>query len=245
MFAEKAKASPIYRTVAAALIERIDHNDLLPGSRCPSERRLASEYGVSRMTARAAVNLLVQRGYVERRNGSGTFVASPKVELDLSVVAGFSGRVLRHGIMPGARVIEARTARADELNASVAVALEMPGEEQVHVLVRTRTGNEDLLALEESYFPARYCPDLLHHELTGSIYALLQSKCGLELAHLRQNLEVTQLSASAAEVLATHPDAPALRVTRITWDAHDRPIEFAIDLYRGDRLRFVSEARTS
>lgn len=245
MFADKAELSPIYRAVAEALIERIDNGDLLPGSRCPSERQLASEYGISRMTARAAVNLLVQRGYVARKNGSGTFVASPKIELDLSTVAGFSDRVLRHGIIPGARVIEARTVGTEELDASVATALEITAEELVHILIRVRTGNNELLALEKSYFPARHCPDLLDNELTGSIYELLRIRCNLELAHLRQKLEVTQLDASAAEALATHPDAPALRITRTTWDAHRRPIEFARDLYRGDRLLFVTEVPAS
>ena len=245
MFADKAELSPIYRVVADALIERIDNSDLLPGSRCPSERQLASEYGISRMTARAAVNLLVQRGYVERKNGSGTFVASPKIELDLSTVAGFSDRVLRHGIIPGARVIEARTVGTEELDAGVATALEITTEEPVHVLIRVRTGNNELLALEKSYFPAHHCPDLLDNELTGSIYELLQTRCNLELAHLRQKLEVTQLDASAAEALATRPDAPALRITRTTLDAHGRPIEFARDLYRGDRLVFVTEAPAS
>jgi len=245
LFADRAEVSPIYRAVAGALIERIESSDLPPGSRCPSERQLASEYGISRMTARAAVNLLVQRGYVERKNGSGTFVASPKIELDLSTVAGFSDRVLRHGITPGARVIEARTVRAGELDASVATALEISDKEPVHVLVRARTGDHELLALEESYFPARYCPALLDNELTGSIYELLRTTCNLEPAHLRQRLEVTQLNSSAAEVLATHPDAPALRVTRTTWDAQGRPIEFARDLYRGDRLLFVSDAPAS
>jgi GntR family transcriptional regulator len=245
LFADKADLSPIYRAVADALIERIDNGDLLPGSRCPSERQLASEYGISRMTARAAVNLLVQRGYVERKNGSGTFVASPKIELDLSTVAGFSDRVLRHGITPGARVIEARTIVADELDASVTTALEITSKELVHVLIRVRTGNNELLALEKSYFPVRYCPDLLDNELTGSIYELLRTRCNLELTHLRQKLEMTQLDASAAGALATHPDAPALRITRTTWDVHGRVIEFARDLYRGDRLLFVTEAPAS
>lgn len=245
MFADKGGVSPIYRAVAGALIERIDKGDLPPGSRCPSERQLASEYGISRMTARAAVNLLVQRGYVERKNGSGTFVARPKIELDLSTVAGFSDRILRHGITPGARVIEARTVGADRLGDSVATALEITGEERVHALIRVRTGNNELLALERSYFPARHCPDLLDNELTGSIYELLRTKCNLELAHLRQELEMTQLDASAAEALATHPDAPALKITRTTWDVHGRPIEFARDLYRGDRLLFVTEAPAS
>jgi GntR family transcriptional regulator len=245
LFAGKADVSPIYRAVAGALIKRIDNGDLPPGSRCPSERQLASDYGISRMTARAAVNLLVQRGYVERKNGSGTFVASPKIELDLSTVAGFSDRVLRHGITPGARVIGARTVRASELDTSVTTALEISDTESVHVLVRARTGDHELLALEESYFPARLCPTLLDNELTGSIYELLRTKCNLEPAHLRQKLEVTQLNSSAAEVLAVHPDAPALQVTRTTWDAKGRPIEFAKDLYRGDRLLFVSDAPAS
>jgi GntR family transcriptional regulator len=245
LLADRAEVSPIYRAVAGVLIERIDNDHLPPGSRCPSERQLASEYGISRMTARAAVNLLVQRGYVERRNGSGTFVASPKIELDLSTVAGFSDRVLRHGITPGAQVIEARTVGASDLDASVATALEITCDEPVHVLVRVRTGNDELLALEKSYFPVRHCANLLNNELTGSIYELLQTRCNLELAHLRQKLEMTQLDASAAEALATHPDAPALQITRTTWDVHGRPIEFARDLYRGDRLAFVTEAPAS
>jgi GntR family transcriptional regulator len=194
------------------------------------------------MTARAAVNLLVQSGYVDRRNGSGSFVARPKIELDLSTVAGFSDRVLRHGIIPGALVVEARTVGARELEASIATALDIARDELVHVLVRVRTGNDELLVLEKSYFPVRHCANLLDNELTGSIYELLRTRCNLKLAHLRQQLEMTQLDASAAEALATHPDAPALQITRTTWDVQGRPIEFARDLYRGDRLVFVTEA---
>lgn len=225
-------------------MERIDGGRLSPGSRLPSERQLASEYGISRMTARAAMNLLAQRGYVERRNGSGTYVSSPKVELDLSAVAGFTDRVLRHGVIPGAEVIEARTVGADELDTGVATALGVMEEELVHKLVRTRTGNGELLALEESYFPAGYCPDLLDKELTGSIYELLRITCKLEPAYLRQETEVTQLSPSVAEILDTYSDAPALRVTRTTWDTDGRVIEFAHDVYRGDRLLFITETPT-
>lgn len=54
--------SPIYRTVAGSFIERIGNGEIPPGSRFPSERQLASEFQISRMTARAAVNLLAQRG---------------------------------------------------------------------------------------------------------------------------------------------------------------------------------------
>lgn len=244
MFSEASGVSPVYRTVAGAFMERIGDGRLPPGSRLPSERQLAAEYGISRMTARAAMSLLAQRGYVERRNGSGTYVTGPKVELDLSAVAGFTDRVLRHGLTPGAEVVEARTVRSGDLDSGVAEALGANGEEPVHKLVRTRTGNGELLALEESYFPAGYCPDLLDKELTGSIYELLRITCKLEPAYLRQETEVTQLSSSVAEILDTYSDAPALRVTRTTWDTDGRVIEYARDVYRGDRLLFITETPT-
>ena len=245
MFAEEAGVSPIYRTVAGIFIERIDNGDIPSGSRFPSERQLASKFQISRMTARAAVNLLAQRGYVERRNGSGTYVSSPKIELDLSAVAGFTERISRHMIAPGATVIEARTLHANSVkDLDVPAALAVPDKELVHKLVRTRTGNGELLALEESYLPARHCPDLLDADLTGSIYELLRSNCGLEPSYLRQQIEVTQLDSSVAMILDTYPDAPALHVTRTTWDADGRAIELARDVYRGDRLIFVTETPT-
>ncbi|CAN5841120.1 GntR family transcriptional regulator [soil metagenome] len=244
MIVEESRIPPIYRRVARTLVERIGAGELAPGSRLPSERQLASEYKISRMTARAAMNLLAQRGYVERRNGSGTYVANPKVELDLSIVAGFTDRVLRHGVTPGAEVIEAQTLGSNDLGVGVAEALDISNEATAHKLVRTRTGDGELLALEESYLPARYCPDLLDKDLRGSIYELLRITCELEPAYLRQEIEVTQLNAGVARILDTYPDAPALRVTRTTWDTEGRVIEFARDVYRGDRLLFITETPT-
>ena len=232
---------PIYRGVARELSDLIRKGDLPPGSRVSSERELAGEYGISRMTARAALSLLEQRGVIERKGRSGAFVARPKIGLDLSTVAGLSARLLRQGITPGAEVIEGRTVTAGELESAVAETLGVAGDEPVHVVVRRRTGNGEPLALEESYFPARYCRDLLDNELTGSIYELLRDGYGLEPARLYQEVELTQLDTAAAVKLGVRPDVPVLMVTRTAWDARGRPIEYARDLYRGDRLLFVAE----
>ncbi len=48
--------------------------------RLPSERDLAEQFAVSRMTLRQAVSLLVEEGVLERRVGSGTFVSSTRVQ---------------------------------------------------------------------------------------------------------------------------------------------------------------------
>ena len=50
------------------------------GDRLPSERDLAERFKVSRMTLRQAITLLVEEGILERRVGSGTYIASSRVQ---------------------------------------------------------------------------------------------------------------------------------------------------------------------
>ncbi len=233
---------PAYRRVGGVLAARIRSGELAPGARVPSERELAAEHGISRMTARAAVDLLARRGLVERRERSGVFVARPKIEQSLDTVAGLSDQLESRGVAPGAEVLEARTVRAGTLgDAEVASRLGISGAERVHVVVRVRTGDGEPLVLEENYLPERLFPGLLREDLTGGLYALMRERYGLFPARSRQELETSLLGPGAAEALGTSPDAPALRVERVTRDARGRPIEFARDLHRGDRLRFVSE----
>ena len=74
------QGAPAYRCVGDLLAARIRSSELAPGARVPSERELATEQGISRMTARAAVDLLARQGLVERKERSGVFVARPKIE---------------------------------------------------------------------------------------------------------------------------------------------------------------------
>ncbi len=72
----KGKAAAI----AEFIVERIKGGGYPRASLIPSERRLASEFGVSHMTARKAVDSLVSGGYLERRQGDGTYVKSDLAE---------------------------------------------------------------------------------------------------------------------------------------------------------------------
>src|ERR1700744_2124189 len=82
---------------------------LVPGDRLPTEHDLAAWFGVSRMTLRHALAQLTRRGLVTRAVGrhGGTFVAAPKLEQDLTTLAGFSEQLRRHGMVAGARVLSA------------------------------------------------------------------------------------------------------------------------------------------
>ncbi|BAL87168.1 putative GntR-family transcriptional regulator [Actinoplanes missouriensis 431] len=68
---------PTHRDIAADLREDIRRGRIQPGELLPSETRLHQQYGVSRLTARAAVNLLRAEGLAELRRGRGVVVREP------------------------------------------------------------------------------------------------------------------------------------------------------------------------
>jgi GntR family transcriptional regulator len=194
------------------------------------------------MTVRAAVDLLARRGLVERKERSGVFVARPKLEQSLDTVVGLSDQLEARGVVPEAQVLQAHTVQSDDLgDTEVASRLWLWKGDRVHLVVRVRTGDGEPLVLEENYLPERLLPGLLGEDLTGGLYALMGERYGLFPAHSRQELEPTVLDPGAAAALRASPDAPALRVTRVTWDTPGRPIGFSRELHRGDRLLFVSE----
>ena len=73
---------PTYKRIQNVIRRRIEGGQLKPGDMVASERELARAHKVSLMTARHALADLAREGMVERRHGSGTFVAPPKIHFN-------------------------------------------------------------------------------------------------------------------------------------------------------------------
>jgi GntR family transcriptional regulator, L-lactate dehydrogenase operon regulator len=58
--------------------------NLQTGARLPSERQLASDFGVSRSSLREAIQQLVSRGRLVSRRGGGTYVTEPPMEMAIN-----------------------------------------------------------------------------------------------------------------------------------------------------------------
>ena len=219
------------------LERRIVSGDLVSHDRLASERTIADRFGLSRMTARQAVELLVRRGVVYRRPGSGTFVSPPRVAHTLQRLEGFSDQMRRQGIRPSGRVLDMRcTGRIDP---AARAALELDAGEQAWVVRRVRFGDGEPLLLETFWVPRAVCPELRRRDLSeGSLYDVLRERHGIDPVSARTSLEPAALDPADARHLAARPGAPAILFTRTTLAADGRPVEFARDLYRGDRARF-------
>src|ERR1700710_2656727 len=83
-----ASPLPLYQQLAELLAERIEVGAFAPGARLPSEPEMSRTHHIGRPTVRQATELLVQRGLIERRRGSGTYVRTAPRRVDLFSLAG-------------------------------------------------------------------------------------------------------------------------------------------------------------
>ena len=70
-----ASPDPLYQQLADRLVQAITNGTLVAGQQVPSESELTETYGISRVTVRQALQLLVKSGQLVAKRGKGTFVA--------------------------------------------------------------------------------------------------------------------------------------------------------------------------
>lgn len=227
---------PAHTRIEQWLSRVIERGDLVPGDRLPAEDQLAASLGVSRMTLRQALSSLEAHGAVVRKQGrfGGTFVSEPKIECDLTGLAGFTEQMRRANIRAGARVVSASTVQAGR---DVAAALSIERDAPVHEIVRVRTARREPLALERSYFPAQSFPGLTEQPLTGSIYRLLAQRYRQAPHTATETLTPVLADEAEARLLHVDPGAPLMLIERTAFTAAGVPVEFARDLFRADRVR--------
>jgi len=230
---------PVWAQIEDSLAARIGRGELRAGDRLPAERELCDKWRVSRGTIRQALDALAARGLIERGVGRGTFVAAGKVEVRLHDVAGFTEQMARAGVEAHARVLRAAVLPAPE---QVAGALELELGAAVVRVERLRLAGRLALTLEDSWVPSGRFPGIEDLDLRGSIYALMRDLYGHVPVRVVEALEPVVAQRHSAELLGVATGDPLMLVERTAFDADDVAVEFAHDLHRGDRARFVVEA---
>ncbi|MCW2828885.1 MAG: yvoA 2 [Marmoricola sp.] len=216
--------------------DRIATDRLGPHTLLPSERELAEQHGVSRMTARQALSVLESEGVVYRRPPRGTFVAEPRVRFH---IGSFSEEISRLGHTPAARLL---WAEEQQPTPSVRAALELPEDAFVHVFHRLRTVDDVPFALETTFYSAAVTPGILEQIGDGSLWAVLRDRYGIEPTRSDAVLESVVLDDASCAHLGVRPASAGILLTRRTSDTTGRVVEYARDVYRADRAAFeVSE----
>ena len=213
-------------------------SELGVGAAIPSERRLSTELGVSRLTLRAALDELVREGYLVRRHGSGTFVSQPKIAQQLTLTS-FSEDMRRRGMEPDSRTIGLENVHAGP---QVGRALNVSPAARVFRIRRLRLADGVPMALETLHVPVSVVPGLTPMQLEhASFYELLEERYGVVIASGLQTIEPTVTNEEESKLLDVPLHSPAFLFERTTRTVDDETIEYVRSIYRGDRYRLVAE----
>jgi GntR family transcriptional regulator len=219
--------TPRYHEIEKSLRARVAA--LEPHAPLPSDAQLCEEFGVSRMTARGAVQRLVQDGLVYRVPGRGTFVAPARAIRTASHILSFSDEMRRKGRSPSSRVLQKRRRPASDIERN------RLRRDEVVAVRRVRFADGEPVAVETAVFPADRVGPLLEGDLEGrSLFATLAS-AGLVPTAGRASLAAEAATAEDARVLGVKRGAPLLVERRLISDQDGTPLEWTESRYVGSR----------
>jgi GntR family transcriptional regulator len=235
---------PRYFEIEQALRARIAK--LGPDDPLPSDAMLCAEFGVSRMTARNAVQRLAQEGIVYRVPGRGTFVAQAPTRRQASSLLSFSEEMRRQGRVPTSRVLEQRV-REPTTFERARLRLEDGG--RVIVLRRVRLADDVPMAVETAVFPESVAPVILGADLERrSLHEALLAAGRIPTAG-HASIAAEPATADDAGVLDLSVGQPLLVERRLILDDRALPLELTESRYAGERygldVRFDVEAAAS
>jgi GntR family transcriptional regulator len=238
---ERRTGIPLYLQIKEHLLARIDSGSWTEDSLIPTESQLCEEYGVSKITVREAVKILVMDGRLSRVPGRGTFVTKRKIEQRLNSFFSFTRWARQNGIEPASRVIKVETMPCDN---HIAAHLAIPEGRPVIRIERLRLGNGEPLMLETIWMDAGPCPDIHLRDLANvPLNSILETGYGIVLGRAMESIEPRTADAYVSRLLAIDKDVLLMLVEHTAYAVDDRIVYFVTALYRGDRVKFSIELR--
>lgn len=223
---DKKSPIPVYYQLAEEIKKKIDDGIWPVGHCIDSERVLAEEYSLSRMTVRQAIGELVSDGILTREKGKGTFVCQPKIkqrdimsftEIMKSVGIDFKTEVITF------TKIEANEDLYSELKCNELFKIE-----------RLRSVKGVVIADESIYIPCNYVPELTRSLLQSSFYNYLDSK-GLSIDNSEASVEAILMNDYYKGLFRLNEETPLLKLHSKNYTADGSLLFIEESIYRSDK----------
>lgn len=221
-----------YEQIASYLREVIEGAS--PGDRLPSDAELCEMFGVSRMTARQAVQLVAAEGLLERRRGAGTFVRARPVQRDLGSPLSFSENMRARGMEPSSRTLNWGPVEPTDDERE---ALGLDSDEMAYALERLRLADGTPMAIERVVMPTSLAEALGGDFHSGSLHEAFQ-KVGRIPTESHAEVTAQHASKRHRELLGLPGSGIVICERRTIFDQDHLPLERTVTCYASSRFTF-------
>ncbi|MDG3131947.1 GntR family transcriptional regulator [Streptococcus suis] len=226
-----------YITIHDKIKEQIDKGIWEIGQRLPSERDLAEEFRVSRMTLRQGITLLVEEGILQRKVGSGTYVANTRVQEKMRGTTSFTDIVQLQGKIPSSKLLSyVRTKPSDKEREF----LNLAPEEYIIRMERIRYADNVPVVYEVASIPERLIQNVPKEDVTNHFFKTLTAN-GYRIGRSKQTIFARLANEKVAKHLQVAKNQAILALKQISYLENGQAFEFVNSQYVGERFEFYLE----
>ncbi|MCW2661717.1 MAG: GntR family transcriptional regulator [Mycobacterium sp.] len=211
-----AAGVPLHRQLFLVLHDEIDRGVIVPGEALPTEQALCDQFGVSRITVRRALADLAEQGYIERRQGVGSFVREHSPSDPSSVAGSYMDGLRQTQFETQVDMVELGMRRPPR---AVAEALGTSGELLHIVRVRRQRRTGEPLIVTDAWLPQELAVTLTEPALTRTALYELLSDAGVNLDRVQHEITAEIAGPRYANLLGTAIGAALLRLNRLAFAA--------------------------
>lgn len=238
----------LHNKIENYILDKIESGELSEGEVLPTEMQLSEKFSVSRPTVRQALNSLVNKGYLKRIKGRGTFVTKPKIVQDNTrFIESYNREMNNKGLKPITRVLGKEIILADS---KIAEKLEIGEGDKVIRIERLRFAErenkkEDIshkpVLLTNVYLPYKVAREVLGNDLESiSLYDILESM-DLKVCRVVREIEAKNADYKTARLLEINEGKAIHYLSSIGYLKSGKPIEYSESIYPGERNKFIVE----
>lgn len=231
---DRTTPMPLYFQIAERLRNRLIEEKMRQGDLLTTDERVQEEFGVSRATARKAIDELVDEGLVERITGKGTFVTEPRLQVPLPAMLSFTEEIERRGMSASSIIVSVDRVPADG-HARQALCVE--DSDWLLRLERVRYADDKPILYSVDFLPENLGIGL-DADFSGSLYKLMESS-GVQLAECQNLIEAEVTDRRLGKLLHVRSGFPILALQRTTYDTKGRPVLYEEAACRSDLYSYA------
>lgn len=227
-----------YIQVSNEIRFRIESGLYQYGSKIPTEKELAEELGVNRLTVRKGLHLLQEEGLITSSRGRGTFVSNRKIDYSFDFIEGTSSFFTDLGLKPTSKLLRTEKRKAGSCYSK---ALRISPDDDIYQIVRLRFGDGVPLALEYSTLPFHTVPCLDTYDFSlFSLYEIFD-KNNISPSKSTSVFSIVKLGELECELLMCQPGEYGFLLEEYLQDEAGHYIEFSRSFYSARKFNFSSE----
>ncbi|MBN2051084.1 MAG: GntR family transcriptional regulator [Spirochaetales bacterium] len=241
---KESSGIPLYFQLKQIVQDKILSGEFAPDEKIPPEAQLCNEYGVSRITVRKAIDLLVKDNMLYTKQGVGTFVSPHKLIRELTKIYSFSDDMIKLGFQPSSRAIEFGIETAAPEDAKI---LRLPSDDLcVYRIIRIRMADNEPIMIENTLVPHYLCGDLQQFDIEkDSLYRILSDSFQLTPYEADETYEAAMIQPEEADLLKCKRNLAVFHIHRVGYLADGRVFELTKSTGRGDLLQFKLHLATN